>query len=207
MDTACTACFAQIYNLEMDARGLAHVAAALAKLGHKDTTLISELQEAAIMLITTFESQHVAMLLSALVGLRVPPNAQLLSALQRHINDNLHLFTHQSLANTIWALAKLSSVVGLQQQQQQQRHAAVGSAADPDHSPAAASAAAPAAAAGIDARLVKRLLYRCHPQMHLWSPVHLCQVVWGLGKLGAKGDARWRRVSCCYASSPLAFII
>jgi hypothetical protein len=46
------------------------VAAAVAKLGHKDEALAAELQTAALLQVEAFGAQHVAMLLGALVSMR-----------------------------------------------------------------------------------------------------------------------------------------
>jgi hypothetical protein len=57
-------------TLELDPRGIAHVAAAVTKLGHKDEALAAELQTAALLQVEAFSAQHVAMLLGALVSMR-----------------------------------------------------------------------------------------------------------------------------------------
>jgi hypothetical protein len=66
----CAQALALAQTLELDPRAIAHVAAAVAKLGHKDEALAAELQTAALLQVEAFSAQHVAMLLGALVSMR-----------------------------------------------------------------------------------------------------------------------------------------
>jgi hypothetical protein len=100
-------------------------------------------------------------------------------AMQQHIASSLHQYKHQSMANTIWALAKLSGK---------------GSAA-----PAAASSTAStttgSTSSTVSSDLVAALVARCQPQMHFWSARDLSQAAWGLARLGAKPSQQWCKVS------------
>jgi hypothetical protein len=65
----CAQALALAQTLELDPRGIAHVATAVAKLQHRDAVLLEELQVAALLQVDGFAAQHVAMLLGALVGM------------------------------------------------------------------------------------------------------------------------------------------
>jgi len=58
-------------DLSFDTRGLAHVLAGLSKLGHRDETLLAELQLAALLAVQDFSSRHAAMLLAAFATMGV----------------------------------------------------------------------------------------------------------------------------------------
>ncbi|KAF6254516.1 hypothetical protein COO60DRAFT_314958 [Scenedesmus sp. NREL 46B-D3] len=175
----CAQALALAHTLELDPRGIAHVAAAVAKLGHRDEALTAELQLAALLQVDGFVAQHVAMLLGALVGMRARPDSQMFQAMQQHVAGSLHQYKHQSMASTIWALAKLSNTGSTEP-------AAAGSTSS-------AATGSGSTSSTVSRDLVAALVCRCQPQMHFWSPRDLSQAAWGLARLGAKPSQEWCR--------------
>jgi hypothetical protein len=114
----------------------------------------------------------------------------MLQAMQHHIAGTLHQYRHQSMATTIWALAKLSSKGST-------GHVAAGSTSStfigPDSTGSTATGSG-STSSTVSSELVAGLVDCCQPQLHLWSPRDLSQAAWGLARLGAKPSQQWCQV-------------
>jgi hypothetical protein len=112
------------------------------------------------------------------------PDQQMLQAMQQHIASTLHQYNHQSMATTIWALAKLSSKGSTDP-------AAAAGTTSTTSSTAPGSGSTSSTASS---ELVAALVESCQRQLHLWSPRDLSQAAWGLARLGAKPSQQWCQV-------------
>jgi hypothetical protein len=196
-----------------------------------DAGCVGELQAAALLRAHEFSSRHAAMLLLALVNLRVRcvvaacgasttwqaeaanvgpasaalahlpacgpccvwryavlcchrPQAELLAALQQHMLATQHLYDQQSLATTIWSLAKLGA-------QQPPAAAAGANGSETSSSSSSSSSSNPQQ---LRRQLVAALLARCDPQMLHWQGRWLAQSAWGFAKLGVQPSSAWGQV-------------
>jgi hypothetical protein len=121
----------------------------------------------------------------------------MLQAMQQHIASTMHQYKHQSMATTIWALAKLSNKGSTTTDP-----AAAGSIGTTSSTSGAATGSG-STSSTVSSELVAALVEGCQHQLHLWSPRDLSQAAWGLAKLGAKPSEQWCQVrgsddaACC----------
>jgi hypothetical protein len=115
--------------------------------------------------------------------LRCRPDQQMLQAMQHHIARSLHQYKHQSMATTIWALAKLSSKGSTEPASAGTTSTTSSTAKGPGGTGSTCSS-----------ELVAALVDACQSQLQVWSPRDLSQAGWGLARLGAQPSQQWCQV-------------